>query len=194
MFEMISTERIESVMKALHTIFGTTTPDHVSELKAGSLSTVVRITVNKTNYILRVMDLGDNLHNRQNQISCLKKAYEMNLGPQCLYEDAEGGILVTEYIQPVKINVTKPWLSEMAISLQTLHRSLAFPETHQPLFDYMTDLATSLKKRGLSSTLIDYLDKIEKLQEQLLPCLQLTSCHNDLNFSNLLFDGGADLT
>lgn len=189
MLEMIPPDRMNSVKTALQTLFGNTTVQQTTLLTAGSQSIIVKLIIDGTPYILRVMDLEDNLFNRQNQIQCLKTANELGLGPSCLYFNAHDGVLITEYIQPRKITVTKPWLSEIAASLQTLHSHGSFPEAHQPLFDYMDTLSASLRTRELSPLLIHYLDTIDELKAHLVPHLKLTSCHNDLNFTNLLYDG-----
>jgi thiamine kinase-like enzyme len=190
MFDMISDDRINSVQLALKTLFGNISVQQAILLPAGSLSVVVKVMIHDEAYILRVMDLlDDNLFNRQNQIKCLKKASELNLGPVCLYDNAHDGILITKYIQSTKITVTRPWLHEIAVSLQKLHADSTFPEPHQALFDYMDTLIISLRARELSPLLIQYLDNIDYLKTCLTPHLELTSSHNDLNFSNLLFDG-----
>ena len=189
MFEMIPPDRMSSVKTAIQTLFSSTTVQQTTLLTAGSQSIIVKLIIDDRPYILRVMDFEDNLSNRQNQIQCLKTANELGLGPSCLYSNAHDGVLITEYIQPKKIIVTRPWLSEIAASLQTLHAHSSFPECHQPLFDYMDTLSTSLRTRELSPLLIHYLDSIDELKTHLAPHLELTSCHNDLNFTNLLYDG-----
>ena len=189
MFEMIPPDRMSSVKTAIQTLFGSTAVQETALLTAGSQSVIVKLIIDDKPYILRVMDLEDNLSNRQNQIQCLKTASELGLGPSCLYSNAHDGVLITEYIQPRKIIVTRPWLSEIAASLQILHAHGSFPEAHQPLFDYMNTLSASLRTRELSPLLIHYLDTIDELKARLAPHLELTSCHNDLNFTNLLYDG-----
>jgi hypothetical protein len=135
------------------------------------------------------MDFIDDLSNRQNQIICLKKAATLGLGPRCLYDDAEDGILITEYITSQKIIKSRARFSEIATLLKLLHQTRDFPPPHQALFPYIGALANRLRSTPLSLYLKDYLDNIDIIKAQLTPYLELTSCHNDLNFSNLLFDG-----
>lgn len=180
---------MNSVKTALQALLGNIIVQQTTLLTAGSQSILLKLIVDNKPYILRIMDLEDNLSNRKNQIQCLKTANELGLGPACLYANAHNGVLITEYIQPREVIVTKPWLSEIAFSLQMLHSHTSFPEAHQPLFDYMKMLSTSLRKRELSPLLISYLDTIDRLKATLIPHLKLTSCHNDLNFTNLLYNG-----
>ena len=189
MFEMIPQDRMAAVKIAIQTLLGDAVVQQTTLLTAGSLSVIVKLMIDDKAYILRVMDLAENLLNRQNQIKCLNKANELGLGPACLYSNAKDGVLITEYIQTKKIIVTRSWLGEIATSLRTLHSDDTFPEPHQPLFDYMDKLAYSLRSRELSSLLVNYLDDIDRLKAILAPRLELTSCHNDLNFTNLLYDG-----
>lgn len=76
-----------------------------------------------------------------------------------------------------------------AITAKILHQDHSFPPPHQPLFPYMDALAAKLRSQKLSIYLQNYLDKIDAIKTWLLPHLELSSCHNDLNFSNLLFNG-----
>lgn len=96
---------------------------------------------------------------------------------------------MTEFIVSQKIIQTDEWLAEIACSLKMLHQDHSFPEPHQPLFPYMSDLAGRLRDSKLSFYLNQYLNKIDEIKLLLTPHLELASCHNDLNFSNLLFDG-----
>lgn len=121
MFEMIPFDRISSIQVAIQALFGDAIIQQTTLLTAGSQSVIVKLIIDDKPYILRVMDLEDNLSNRQNQIQCLKTASELGMGPSCLYSNAHDGVLITEYIQPIKIIVTRPWLSEIAASLQILH-------------------------------------------------------------------------
>jgi len=189
MFEMIPRDRINSVQEAIKTSFGPVVVQQTARLTAGSLSIIVKITIHDKPYILRVMDLEDNLSNRQNQIQCLKRAEELGLGPSCLYANAHEGILITEYISPNKIIVNRPWLKEIAALLQMLHADDTFPVTHQPLFEYMDMLITSLRSRELSPLINNFLYDMDQLKVRLGSHLEYTSCHNDLNFTNLLYDG-----
>lgn len=189
MFEMIPADRLHGVMNAIQSIWSDRMPEKVTVCSSGSNSIILTITFDNVHYILRVMDFIDDLSNRKNQITCLKKAAVLGLAPCCLYENAEDGVLITEFIASQKIIKTKEWLSEIANSLKILHQDQTFPVPHQPLFPYMDELAGKLRGSKLSLYLNQYLDKIDEIKLLLTPHLELTSCHNDLNFSNLLFNG-----
>lgn len=189
MFEMIPSDRLPGVMRAIECIWPGTVLEKVAVCSSGSNSIILKLTLDNNTYILRVMDFIDDLSGRQNQIICLKKAAELGLGPGCLYENAEDGVLITEFIASQQIIKTKTWFSEIANSLKLLHQDQTFPLPHQPLFPYMDVLAGRLRDEKLSSYLNHYLDKIDEIKVRLTPHLELTSCHNDLNFSNLLFNG-----
>ncbi|MCX7120077.1 MAG: phosphotransferase [Legionellales bacterium] len=190
MFEMIPEERRFDVEKGIQIALGDILLQEVIQLACGSLSIILKLISNDNRtYILRIMDLGDNLLNRKNQTLCLHKAIELDLAPQCLYVNAEDGIIIMEFIPSFPNVITSNWLSEIASSLRRLHADRSFPAPHQPLFEYMSDLENSLIKKGVSPFIVNYFEQIRKIRAQLLPHLECTSSHNDLNFTNLLFNG-----
>lgn len=189
MLEMIPSDRLPGVMCAIESIWPEKALKEVTVCATGSNSIVLKLSAEQDICILRVMDLIDNLFNRQNQIICLKKAAKLGLAPHCLYENAKDGILITEFIASEKIIKSKAWFFEIANSLKLLHKDATFPPPHQALFSYMDDLAQRLKTANLSTYLNKYFDKIDRIKIGLAPHLELASCHNDLNFSNLLFNG-----
>lgn len=189
MFEIIPAARLRGVMNAIQSIWPDRMPTQVTVCPSGSNSIILRLTFDNVHYILRVMDFIDDVSQRKNQITCLKKAAELGLAPSCLYEHAEDGILITEFIASQKIIKTKKWLFEIANSLKIIHQDQTFPVPHQPLFPYMDKLTDTLRDSKLSLYLNQYLENIDEIKRLLTPHLELTSCHNDLNFSNLLFNG-----
>ena len=74
MFEMVPPDRINSVKTALQALLGNIAVQQTTLLTAGSQSTILKLIIDDQSYILRIMDLEDNLSNRKNQIQCLKTA------------------------------------------------------------------------------------------------------------------------
>ncbi|MDP3562424.1 MAG: phosphotransferase [Legionellaceae bacterium] len=190
MFEMIPKDRLSAVKIAIQMTLGDTALREAIQLACGSSSLIIKLAgPDNKRYILRVMDLSDDLLNRKNQIKCLHKAIEFDLSPRCLYANAEDGITMMEFIPSIPVVITPNWLNETADSLRKLHADYSFPAPHQPLFQYMNDLEDSLIKKGVSTFIINYFKKIRDVRSILLPHLSYASSHNDLNFTNLLFDG-----
>ena len=134
------------------------------------------------------MDLEESLTKRHNQIHCMQAAVKMGFAPTSYYSDAQAGIIIMDYISAQPIVVSEEWLKQLAGLLRTLHAFNDFPKMHQSLFEYMQGLVESLRKIPLAPIIANYLKQFEEIVALLSPHLTLTSCHNDLNCKNLLFN------
>lgn len=185
--QLIPFERHQAFNSAMKSVFGDLELQEIRILEGGSPSLIYKIKIDNKYYVVRMMDLEESLTLRENQIKCMNKAFNLGIAPSCHYSDAQTGLIIMDYVQGQPIVVSDKWLKELGGLLRQLHSFNSFPQSHQPLFDYMQELIKSFREMFLAPMIVDYLTQLDQVISILSPHLTRASCHNDLNCKNILF-------
>lgn len=104
----IPVEKLEALAIALQATFGCNHIDDAIKLTKGQSSAVVsRITVAGKPYLLRIVMRKNKVVPAQRELDCLVVAAEAGIAPPVLYGDSDSGIIITEFINEVKLGRTK---------------------------------------------------------------------------------------
>ncbi len=186
----LTADRIEALTAVFEKLFGGQ-PQSFALLTGGySSSSNYRFDMHSKAYALRVMGFDQPIADREQQIRCMQIASTAGITPKVHYADPQHGFVIMDFVSQKPLKESTDWPETVAELLKKLHSlNGAFEPPYQSLFVYMQDLQKRLHSFSLSPILLDYLKNIEITQRLLSKHHTQTSCHNDLNTNNVLFDG-----
>jgi hypothetical protein len=155
---------------------------------------IFKLTLRGGDYLLRLETGRDGFRDPERQYACLKIAAETGVAPKLFYADARDGIAITGFVSVVAADPNAPPISRapaIVAQLLRLHAAPLFPL----LVDYMDGMESLIGQVRASgilppSGLYAMLSAFSALKTAYPggdP--DLVSSHNDLNPSNILFDG-----
>lgn len=178
-----------AVRDALLATFESADYDLVEKLTGVSALGVFRISVEGADYVLRLDPRHDVLRDPVRQAACIRIASAGGVTPEHVFADEHTGVSIARYVTPHPA----PWatrLVEAASLVRRLHALPLFPRL-APYRDNM-----QLVRVGLTETQVLPPPVLSSLVEALDRALDaypwdndLVSSHNDLNPSNMVFDG-----
>jgi len=192
---VIPFDRREAVQRGLDTAFPGATVEKIDVVTGGASGALIfKIAVRGDDYLLRLETGRDGFRDPERQYACLKIAAEAGVAPRLHYADARDGVAITGFVRVVPADPNaQPSARAPAIveQLLRLHAAPLFPR----LVDYMEGmerLVALVRENGIlpPSGLYGLLSAFAALKTA-YPAgeTDLVSSHNDLNPSNILFDG-----
>jgi aminoglycoside phosphotransferase (APT) family kinase protein len=189
---MIPENKKNAVIKALQTTFAVSGPDDIHQLTAGLSSALVfKITVQRRDYLLRVITRTDAMSDPTHEYNCMQTAAEAGIAPRVWYVDATDKIAITDFVdaKPFPIEQAK---TKMPALLRNLHSLPPFPYR----VNYLDAIDMFIKKFKAANLLpdditVELFDTYAKIKNVYpLSHEDQVACHNDLKPENTLFDGG----
>jgi aminoglycoside phosphotransferase (APT) family kinase protein len=193
---LIPATKLEAVEKALQTAFQTTNVEDIV-LLTGGLSTafVYKITVAGRPYVLRLAMQTDTFRDPARYFACIAIAAEAGIAPAVHYASIEDALSITDFIDAIPLRghfaSADELLTKLAEVVRSLHATPLFPKLIHYLdaIDMLIVQFRSLHILPESATKehFKYYDEIRRVYPR--HDSDMVSSHNDLNPSNLLFDG-----
>lgn len=188
---MIPENKRVSVEKALRETFGVGEADEISLLTGGlSTALIYRIGVRGEACVLRIVLRSGGIHDAAREFACVRAASEAGIAPELLYANATDGVSISRLIEarpPVGVAVV-PQLVRM---IKQVHELPLFPAADNHLENVDVFICRG-KESGLlpAASVAAYVDLYEEIRRA-YPGHDpdLVSSHNDLNPTNILFDG-----
>ena len=188
-----------AVNRALEAAFGTSAVDAITPLTGGaSGARVFRISVSGTERLLRIETNRGGAHDPVRQFACMRIASDAGVAPRVYYASADEGIALTDFIRasasasgPASDAARRARLSSLARAVAVLHAAPLFPP-FMSFFDAMDFLVGNLETSGvLPAAISQRLATRYRAIAAVYPRSdsELVSSHNDLNPSNVLFEG-----
>ena len=185
-----------AVEKALLQTFNTAKPHDLVLLTGGMSSALVyKLTIHEQQYLLRIVTHVDELNNPARQYHCMQLAADAGIAPHVYYADKEDALSITAFIPapPIWENFTDKTLllQTLAQRIKAIHALPLFPRLVNFLdgVDLFIQQFLSLKvfPEAVTAT---YFDHYKLIPQNYTPQqTDIVSSHNDLNPSNILFDG-----
>ncbi len=188
---MIPQEKSAAVSRGLDAAFGSRSIEDIRRITRGLSSDLeLRIVVQGSPYLLRIMTRIDERNDPTRVFACMKAAAEAGLAPRILYSNDAEGIAITDWIETVPFPTAQA-LVHLPATLRRLHLLPPFPKT----FNYLTAHKFFIWKLRTAGLLPE--PEIEEVfggYERICavyPRLDadLVSCHMDLKPETILFDG-----
>lgn len=187
----------DAVRHALRAVFGDDAIEALSPVRAGlSGALVCKVVVGGKAGLLRVQREIDTLRDPARQYACMTAAAEAGLAPALLHADADNGVAIMQFIetQPVSDYVGGGPALVLALGglIARLQRTPVFPRLVD-YFDGMEGVVSGMLATGILSE--------DSAREPLAAYREIctayprigaetwVSSHNDLNPSNILYDG-----
>lgn len=177
------------VRNALRKTFDVDEPDTIVPLSGGFSQKVYKLSIKNKYYILRLSDAS--LADRKRESQCMRIASNIGVAPKFYYINVKDGIFIIDYIENKKLskdNRADPNIyKELATFLKKIHLTAGFPK-HISIIKMVEKITK--KPSYVTSTISEMAIKnIELLEPLLNKHFKITSCHNDLQPNNILFDG-----
>jgi aminoglycoside phosphotransferase (APT) family kinase protein len=188
---MIPHDKSAAVSRGLQQTFATTTIDEVSRMTRGlSSDLVLRIVVNGSAYLLRIMTRINEQMDPHRIYSCMSATSDAGLTPRVHYANAGDGISITDFVEAVPLTTSQA-LNLLPRTLKRLHALPQFPKE----FNYLT-AHEGFIWRFRNATLLSQneIDEAFSCYEQLCSVYprrdaDIVSSHMDVKPDNILFDG-----
>lgn len=193
---LIPETKLATVEKALHEAFNTTTVESIMPLTGGRSSALVyRIMVRGKLYLLRLVMEADQFRDPVRQHICMNIAAEAGIAPHVYYTDPEDALSITDFIETTPLSrhfaSQDALLFELVKTIKSIHATPLFPKLVNFLdgIDLLIQQFKTLKLLPENATEehFRYYSQIQKVYPR--RDVDLVSSHNDLNPSNILFDG-----
>ena len=194
---LIPADKRRAVGDAIEAVFSTREIDEIAPVRAGlSGALVCRVVVRGKPALLRVQMALDALRDPVRQYACMEAAAGAGLAPPLRYADAASGVAIMDFIEARPMSEYPGGGPAMAIEvgrmLATLREGPVFP----PLVDYFDGmeavtggvLATGVLEETAARDPFAAYREIRDAYPRQAP-EQWVSSHNDLNPSNILYDG-----
>ncbi len=191
----IPQSRREAVLRAVATAFPNAVVEGVEPVTGGASGALIfKMNVPGGVYLLRLETARDAFRDPERQYACLGIAAAAGVAPRLLYADARDGVAITGFVHVVAPDPSQPpgaRLAAIVDQVRALHAAPLFPA----LVNYMEGLealiaqvreSAILPPKGLFS-LLSAFGALKAVYPGADP--DLVSSHNDLNPSNIMFDG-----
>jgi len=192
---VIPFDRREAVQRGLEAAFPGAVVEKIEVVTGGASGALIfKVAIRGGDYLLRLETGRDGFRDPERQYACLKIAAEAGVAPKLYYADARDGVAITGFVRVVAADPNAPPSARapaIVAQLLRLHTAPLFPR----LVNYMEGMETLiglvretgiLPPKGLYSLLSAF-----SALKAAYPGgdADLVSSHNDLNPSNILFDG-----
>jgi aminoglycoside phosphotransferase len=159
----------------------------VMRLQGASGAQVFRVEVGGTPYVLRLDTIRDGFREPERQYACHRIAAEAGVAPALHHADPVAGVAIMDFITAAPV---ADRLGAIGRALRQLHAGPAFP----PLVDYMAGMDTILAQFEAHAPLpaADVARLVAGYRELAAAYPrdgEVVASHNDLNPSNIVFDG-----
>jgi len=166
------------------------------ELKGGlSGAKNYKVTVDDTDYVLRILNPAEPLENRKQEIAAATYAGERKIGPPVFYFDANHSAMIMSFVNGRTLNNAllkdKNRLLACLQTMKRLHQSTGDFPKGLTVFERIRFQLKNLKQ-GLIPAPIEKINKALKKLDQIEKMFQdhpLVPCHNDLSALNIIVDG-----
>lgn len=186
------------VRKALREAFGVESADSLTPMTAGlSRARVYRAVVAGRPWLLRVeMSEPSAFADPHRHYACLSGAAAAGVAPAVRYADPEAGVVITDYVEAQPLSAYPGGAPALAAELARLIAALQATPAFPPLTDYLDGvdaIVADMMRLGVlteaaaAAPLAAY--RAVRDTYPRAAAGELVSSHNDLNPSNLLFDG-----
>ena len=195
---MIPEAKQEAVARALGEAFRVTECEEMQRLTAGlSAALVFRIVVRGCAYLLRVVKstgsaAGPGQGDQTRHFTCMRLAAEAGLGPRVWYANATDGVSITDFVEARSFPRAEA-LARMPGTLAALHGTAPFPKLGRANhLDVMGGFIRSFQAAKLlpeseTGELFEGYERVAGVYPR--GDAEMVSSHNDLNPTNILFDG-----
>jgi thiamine kinase-like enzyme len=193
---LIPETKLATVEKALHTAFNTTTVESIMPLTGGRSSALVyKIMVRGKLYLLRLVMETDQFRDPIRQHISMNIAAEAGIAPHVYYAEPQDGLSITDFIETIPLSShfasQDALLFELVKTIKSIHATPLFPK----LVDFLDGIDLFIQQFKALKLLPDnateehfrYYSQIQQVYPR--HGTDLVSSHNDLNPSNILFDG-----
>lgn len=155
---------------------------------------VFRLTIDGQDRLLRLETARDALRDPARQYACMRIAADAGVAPALLYADAEAGIAITDFIAAAPLDAAisrESRLRALASAIAALHAAPRFPDLVEIFDGVGAVIAQANAARILPEPGLALLDRLFGQVSQAYPreAADIVSSHNDLNPSNVLFQG-----
>ena len=187
---MIPRDKTAAVKRGLREAFGETTLDDVRMLSnCPRTALVLRIVVQGTPYLLRIINRTDAISDPTNQFHCMRSAAKAGLAPHVWYTSNEDRISITDFVTAAPFPLENA-RHRMPAALRALHALPPFPEpkTQGALDGFVRKFQAAgiLPAGELAEPLARYTQLTSVCPSK---TGDMVSSHNDLKPENYLFDG-----
>ncbi len=192
---LLPAEKREAARRVVEATFGATAIDKAARLPGGAAgpATVVRLTVQGADYLLRVEGPPSPMRDPRRHYACLSIAADAGVAPRLLYADPDHGIAISQFVRatPGTSPAGSAGLRAIAETVKILHSAPLFPPL-LPYLDCIDRWVDQLRATGVLPA--DIGEEYFRLYTELAAAYprherDLVSSHNDLNPSNVLFVG-----
>lgn len=179
-----------AVARALAMAFPGRTVDAATSVRGGASGAhIFRLDVGAKSFVLRIESGRDAYRDPVRHYTCLAIAAEAGIAPRLHYANAEDGVAISDFIPTDSGPPMPKRLTVIGRTLRALHDTPIFPSQG----DHLDRLGFILEQlRDVLAA--DVAAEQAQLYRQCLAAyprseLEIVSCHNDCNPSNLLFQG-----
>jgi hypothetical protein len=197
MSAIIPPAKQDAVREALQATFGVAAPESLTLVQGGLSSALVcRAVVRGRSWLLRVETARDAVRDPARQYACMMAAAQAGLAPRVRYAHAATGVAILDFIEARPLSTYPGGGPAIAGELAGLVAALQATPTFPAALDYfevIDSLAAAVQASGVlapeaaAASFAAY-GEVRDLYQRLTP-LDRVSSHNDLNPSNVLYDG-----
>lgn len=182
---------------ALQAVFGTTTLDAITPLRAGlSSALVLRVVVGGRPSLLRIERAASPLLAPEAHYAAMIAAADAGLAPAVRYTDAAHGVAIIDHIDAQPLNRYPGGLPALGLALGAMVARLQRTPALPPLMEHLDGLrqiiadtlATGLIAPEAAAAPLDLWARLAERVPR-TPVEERVSSHNDLNRNNVLYDG-----
>ena len=195
MLDAIPASRQEAVRAALQAAFATTAVDALEKMSLGmSTALVYRIVVESRPYLLRIVTQVNALNNPARHFACLKIAAEAGLAPAVHHADPDQALVITDYIAARPLALFDKPRADLFADLAAAVRCLQAAATFPPFMNYLDGIDMLIADVRASELLPEAASEVFERFAAIPGAYprdpaDLVSSHNDLNPTNILWDG-----
>jgi thiamine kinase-like enzyme len=198
--QLVPTDKQHAVRRCLDVALGSAAIEAAVRLPGGAAGAaiVIRLTARaanrprETDYLMRIEGPPSPFHDTRRQYACLRIAAAAHVAPILLHADADAGIAISEFLQPMApadLPTRADRIRAILESLKRLHAAPLFPPC-MPYVDVIDSLLGQCRATGIldMDAVREHLTLYARLAagyRRLAP--DTVSSHNDLNPSNILF-------
>lgn len=185
----------ESLRRGLGHVFGPSAAGDLTPLAGGhSGALVFRADAGGRSAVVRVVPNPQPFNAPVRQFAMMATAAADGVAPAVLFADAEGGVVISAYVESSPVGPALRADHHLFGSLGTMLRRLHDGPPGPAFLDVMQCLDQSLQViesagQRVPVLMEKYLERFAEVRSAIEPHMTLGASHNDLNPGNLLFDG-----
>jgi thiamine kinase-like enzyme len=194
--QLIPADKWPAVEKALLQTFKILAPEDITLLTGGmSTALVYKIIIRQQPYLLRIVMQVDELNDPKRQYDCMQLAADAGIAPRVYYTNVADALSITGFISapPIWENFTdrNSLLQTLGQKIKEIHALPLFPK----LVNFLDGVDIFIQQfQALNmfpeEVLAPYFKQYKRIPSYYIrEDTDIVSSHNDLNPSNILFDG-----